>query len=199
MSTAGSGHGAGKFRSSSEREGGSPVMSEDRFKYALNIAKVRIGEDLRTTLMIRNIPNKYTQRMVLALACERHLGMFDFFYLPIDFKNRCNVGYAFINFASPEFIIPFYEEFNNKKWDKFNSEKVCEITYARIQGKAALVQHFQSSSVMSEDKKYHPIIINAPADFTALTMLRPEDDSPLVSPVPTRHIGSPSISSHLYH
>jgi hypothetical protein len=33
-------------------------------------------------------------------------------------------------------IVNFFEEFNGRKWEKFNSEKVCTITYARIQGKA---------------------------------------------------------------
>jgi hypothetical protein len=55
------------------------------------------GEDNRTTLMIKNIPNKYTQKMLLATIDAEFRGTYDFFYLPIDFKNKCNVGYAFIN------------------------------------------------------------------------------------------------------
>eukprot|EP01117_Protostelium_nocturnum_P009226 TRINITY_DN3302_c0_g1_i1.p1 TRINITY_DN3302_c0_g1~~TRINITY_DN3302_c0_g1_i1.p1 ORF type:complete len:869 (-),score=145.78 TRINITY_DN3302_c0_g1_i1:173-2779(-) len=131
---------------------------EDRSKYTLNLN--RVSEDSRTTLMIRNIPNKYTQKMLLQAVDENHKGCYDFFYLPIDFKNKCNVGYAFINFISPVHIVTFYQEFNNKKWEKFNSEKVCELTYARIQGKIALIGHFQNSSLMCEDKKCRPIIFN---------------------------------------
>lgn len=112
--------------------------------------------------MIKNIPNKYSQRMLLAAVDERHKGTYDFFYLPIDFKNKCNVGYAFINFIQCKSLVPFYEEFNNQKWEKFNSEKKCEITYARIQGKSALIAHFQNSSLMSyEDKKCRPIIFHS--------------------------------------
>jgi len=48
------------------------------------------------------------------------------------------VGYAFINFIDCLSIIPFYNEFHGKKWEKFNSEKVCAITYARIQGKVGI-------------------------------------------------------------
>jgi RNA recognition motif-containing protein len=134
--------------------------AEDRSKYVLSVDRVKNGEDLRTTLMIKNIPNKYNQKMLLAAVDEVHKGAYDFFYLPIDFKNKCNVGYAFINFVSCDHILAFYEQFNNKKWEKFNSEKVCEITYARIQGKQALIGHFQNSSLMCEDKKCRPIIFH---------------------------------------
>lgn len=129
--------------------------------FALDLKRIRDGNDKRTTLMIKNIPNKYTQKMLLLTIEEECKGTFDFFYLPIDFKNRCNVGYGFINMVRPEQILPFVEKFNEKRWEKFNSEKVCCITYARIQGRAALINHFQNSSLMQEDSKHRPLLFTS--------------------------------------
>lgn len=128
--------------------------------FELNVSKILSGEDKRTSLMIKNIPNKYNQEMVLETLNQNHDGLYDFFYLPIDFKNKCNVGYAFINFKDPLSIPAFYEEFNNKKWKKFNSEKVCQISYARIQGKYAMLEHFKNSSLLFEDAKCQPLIFH---------------------------------------
>ncbi|KDP21197.1 hypothetical protein JCGZ_21668 [Jatropha curcas] len=134
---------------------------DSKKQFQLDLDKIISGEDTRTTLMIKNIPNKYTSKMLLAAIDENHKGTYDFLYLPIDFKNKCNVGYAFINMLSPSHIIPFYEAFNGKKWEKFNSEKVASLAYARIQGKAALVTHFQNSSLMNEDKRCRPILFHS--------------------------------------
>ena len=49
----------------------------------------------------------------------------NFLYLPIDHSNACNVGYAFANFIHTKFIFEFYQEFNGRRWDRFNSEKIC--------------------------------------------------------------------------
>jgi protein phosphatase 1 regulatory subunit 42 len=57
-----------------------------------------------------------------------------------------------------QYIPPLVGRFNNKRWDKFNSEKVCSISYGRIQGRAALISHFQNSSLMHEDKRCRPVL-----------------------------------------
>lgn len=75
--------------------------------------------------MIKNIPNKYTKKMMLGEIDKRFKNKYDFFYLPIDFENNCNLGYAFINFIQPKSIEDFYNLYNNKKWKKFKSEKIC--------------------------------------------------------------------------
>lgn len=170
-------------------------QQEDKSQYVFHVERVRYGADQRTTLMIKNIPNKYSQKMLLAAVDERHKGTYDFFYLPIDFKNKCNVGYAFINFMNCKSLIPFYEEFNNQKWEKFNSEKKCEITYARIQGKQALIQHFQNSSLMNyEDKKCRPIIFHSEGPNQGEQ--KPFPVPPLSLPPPTLSSSAMSPSSH---
>ena len=139
-----------KKRNSSDKEKGS---------YKVDLYDIKLGNDMRTTIMIKNIPNKYDQKLLLDAINENHLNTYDFFYLPIDFKNRCNVGYAFINFKQPLSIINFYHEFNGKKWKKFNSEKVCLITYGRVQGFKSLLVHFKASNVMVQtDSRLKPII-----------------------------------------
>lgn len=147
-------------RARSRRSEGGSNQVDNKKQYELDIDRIMRGEDNRTTLMIKNIPNKYTSKMLMAAIDERHPGTYDFIYLPIDFKNKCNVGYAFINMKDPSLIVPFYQAFNGKKWEKFNSEKVASLAYARIQGIAALIAHFQNSSLMNEDKRCRPILFN---------------------------------------
>ncbi|XP_021811688.1 protein MEI2-like 2 isoform X1 [Prunus avium] len=154
-------------RSRSRRIENTGNQIDSKKQYQLDLDKIISGEDIRTTLMIKNIPNKYTSKMLLAAIDENHCGTYDFLYLPIDFKNKCNVGYAFINMVSPSHIIAFYEAFNGKKWEKFNSEKVASLAYARIQGKAALVTHFQNSSLMNEDKRCRPILFHSEGQETS--------------------------------
>ncbi|KAG9069181.1 hypothetical protein KI688_010077 [Linnemannia hyalina] len=114
--------------------------------------------DKRTTFMIRNIPNKYTQSMLLECINESHFGKFDFLYLRMDFKNKCNVGYAFINFINIEVVASFVQHHVGKKWGRFNSDKICSLSYATIQGRRALVDKFRNSSVMEEESSYRPKI-----------------------------------------
>ena len=95
--------------------------------------------------MIKNIPNKYTQKMLLERLDSKHAGRYDFFYLPIDLKNNCNVGYAFINMGDPVFVVSLFADLAGQMWERFNSEKICELSYGRIQGKQALVDNFQAA------------------------------------------------------
>ena len=120
----------------------------DSSEYVIDTSQIETVK--KTTLMIRNIPNKYTKELMLETIDEEFHDAYDFFYLPIDFKNNCNVGYAFINFKELQYIKPFFEKFNMKKWAHFKSEKICEIKYARIQGKTECEEHFKDSSLMKQ-------------------------------------------------
>jgi hypothetical protein len=116
----------GKDTSSDEK-----TKKKNDERYTIRIEEDGTIKGNRTTLMIKNIPNKYTQKMLLELFDREHRTNYDFFYLPIDFKNNCNVGYAFINMTSVDNIVPLVRQYHDKRWERFNSEKICDIAYAR--------------------------------------------------------------------
>mmetsp|Transcript_74782 Transcript_74782/g.217068 ORF Transcript_74782/g.217068 Transcript_74782/m.217068 type:complete len:810 (-) Transcript_74782:76-2505(-) len=149
----------------------------DNSHLVLDLDAVENGLDSRTSLMVRNIPNKYTQQMLLNEFTENGHGpgVIDFFYLPIDFKNRCNRGYAFINFVDYRDILAFHRRYFGKHWRTFNSDKICDITYARIQGKAAMLKRFENSALMEKDDEYKPLVFvsNGPDKGTRLPFPTP--------------------------
>ncbi|KAF4709208.1 hypothetical protein FOZ62_022726 [Perkinsus olseni] len=66
-----------------------------------------------TTMMIRNVPKRYTQRMLIQELTGRGFeGTFDFFYLPTDISSGRNLGYAFVNFLTPALAATFKSVFH---------------------------------------------------------------------------------------
>lgn len=135
----------------------------DMNKNIINLMDIFLCRDLRTTLMIKNIPNKYTISSFLDEINTYFKFTYDIFYLPIDYVNKCNLGFAFINFVEPFHIILFYELYRGKKWKKFNSDKICELLYAKFQGKKELISHFEKGKVLSfESEEKRPLILATP-------------------------------------
>ncbi|KAI1071239.1 hypothetical protein LB507_009476 [Fusarium sp. FIESC RH6] len=144
----------------------------------VDLYELMAGRDVRTTIMLRNIPNKVDQPLLKRIVDSSSFGKYDFMYLRIDFANDCNVGYAFINFVKAEYIIDFVQARANKRWNCFKSDKVAEVSYAKaIQGKDCLVQKFRNSSVMLEAAHYRPKLFYT-VHCEDLTMVGQEEPFP---------------------
>ncbi|KAI3795943.1 hypothetical protein L1987_38604 [Smallanthus sonchifolius] len=116
---------------------------DPRFSIKGDAAVVSSFQDSRTTVMIKNIPNKY--------------------------RNKCNVGYGFVNMTSPEATWRLYKAFNHQNWEVFNSKKICQVSYARLQGLEALKEHFKNSKFPCEVEDYMPVVFTPPRDGRTVT------------------------------
>jgi len=119
------------------------------------------ADDGSTTVMLRNIPNKYTRSMLIEqLHRAGFRGQIDYLYLPTDFANRCNVGYCFINFRTPEGRRRFTTQFDGVAAQSclpgFNSYKVCQVTRAKWQGRDENVRRLRSGPELMAQLAAHP-------------------------------------------
>ena len=120
---------------------------EKKFEPIVDIKKVLTFEDKRTTIMIKNIPNKFTREKLLEFIDKNFEGTYDLFILPKDGNKNRNFGYSFINFISSYSIPYFYHEFNGRKWTETNSQKICEISYSKFQGRNELISHYPNKII----------------------------------------------------
>eukprot|EP00747_Dinoflagellata_sp_TGD_P147054 gnl/TRDRNA2_/TRDRNA2_176762_c0_seq3.p1 gnl/TRDRNA2_/TRDRNA2_176762_c0~~gnl/TRDRNA2_/TRDRNA2_176762_c0_seq3.p1 ORF type:complete len:361 (-),score=62.59 gnl/TRDRNA2_/TRDRNA2_176762_c0_seq3:145-1227(-) len=115
----------------------------DTADYLVDPERALAGLDARTTCMIRNIPSKYTERLLLKTFQQLGEGVkINFLYLPVNTPSGRNKGYCFVNFHTPNDVAMFYRAFHGSEWQKFNSEKICRVEYARIQGLSELHRNF---------------------------------------------------------
>ena len=156
----------------------------------IDLFKILTQEDQRTTLMIKNIPNKFTKDHFLSIFNKNFEGKFNLFLLPTDIKEKKNYGYAFINFINYFYIINFYYSFNGKKWENTNSVKICEILYSKIQGITKMIKHYpikvmylrelENQDSKEEDEKSNSNNSSNSNSNNANTQLLPKVDIPLI-------------------
>jgi hypothetical protein len=88
-----------------------------------------------TTVMMRQIPPKYTQRKLLReINSSGFMGQYDFIYLPMDPRSHANRGFAFINLVSVEVAEEFYKKFHCQYLRNFSAEKAVSVLPADLQG-----------------------------------------------------------------
>lgn len=139
------------------------------------------------TVMVRNIPNKYTQQMLLQEINDKgFLGTYDFIYLPIDPETNANKGYAFINFVDPCYAWVFKTTFEGCKMSCFNSNKHVSVAPATLQGFDANFAHYSGTHVNRGDPSTRPLFLRE-ASWQAL------NSSKMGVPRRRRHGGKASL------
>lgn len=116
-----------------------------------------------TTLMIRNIPNRYTRKMLMCeLDSLGFTGQYDFIYVPMDKNTHWNVGYAFVNFVEPESAARCMGILTDYRFRRFrrSSSKVTQVSAAHIQGLEKNMEHYSHTAVQSSRIQSHrPLLV----------------------------------------
>jgi hypothetical protein len=99
---------------------------------ALDLKKILTGEEVRTNLMVRNVPCRYTQQEIRADFDRNHKNRFNDLKVPMDKEkhDKTGKGYCFINFRHVLFVYDFFHDKQRNLWPKYASDKIIEINYA---------------------------------------------------------------------
>eukprot|EP00930_Biecheleria_cincta_P042546 TRINITY_DN2927_c0_g2_i1.p1 TRINITY_DN2927_c0_g2~~TRINITY_DN2927_c0_g2_i1.p1 ORF type:complete len:739 (-),score=159.51 TRINITY_DN2927_c0_g2_i1:178-2367(-) len=147
-------------------------------------------QELKTSLMIRNLPNCFRRDDVAKLLNEKGFRCkYDFVYVPQDYKRSTGADYAIVNMGNSQPVTPgtkanmvhhtwgaevweVLEGYND--WKESNggkSSKECEVTWSSSehQGKEDYIARYRKSPVMREgtECQYKPAVFDDQGNMVA--------------------------------
>jgi len=141
-------------QSEDEHPGGGPCTDAET-------AAQNLG-DGTTTVMVRNVPNRYVCEELLSELIAATFEDFDFFYLPIDFNTKRNRGYAFVNFKSAQSAKLFTLAFHGQQLTRYASREVLEIAPAVTQGfEANMKIYMKKDGKRVNNQWFRPLIFTS--------------------------------------
>ena len=113
-----------------------------------------------TTVMVRNMPNRYTVEEFLADMPNAGIeGTFDFFHLPMDFRTKRNRGYGFISLLSVDAAENFARTFHGTKLQRCTTTKVVAVSPALTQGlEANIAQYTRNDARRIQNPWFCPLM-----------------------------------------
>jgi len=122
-----------------------------------------LGEPTYTTLMCKNVPNDYSRNMFTdMLDSEGLAGLYDFVYVPRDFKKSAGFGYAFVNFQTHAGAVSAMQCLQGFARWTVPTRKVLEVVWSSPhQGLSAHVDRYRNSPIMHAQmpEDYKPILL----------------------------------------
>jgi len=137
-----------------------PLGQYDEFSH---VAMQQTGHQCNdyTTLILRNLPCPFLREdLIKAMDAKGFAGLYNFVYMPIDFKTKMGLGYAFVNLVTVEEVPRFMLAFGGfREWPR-PSAKVCAVDLSKTQGLDANVARYRNSPVMSDEvpERFRPVL-----------------------------------------
>eukprot|EP00440_Ansanella_granifera_P060558 gb/GFBE01065636.1/.p1 GENE.gb/GFBE01065636.1/~~gb/GFBE01065636.1/.p1 ORF type:complete len:464 (+),score=114.58 gb/GFBE01065636.1/:1-1392(+) len=139
---------------------------------AVPTTTLRLEDNLdATTLMIRNIPVRYTQEMLLQEWPQE--GSYNFLYLPICIKKKCNASFAFVNFITPQAAREFADRWHHARLQFFSARKALDVSLADLQGlEQNLLRCKSNKTARIRNARFQPVVFEGRKRIHADDMLQ---------------------------
>lgn len=78
-------------------------------KYHISLEALLSGEERRKTVMLRNIPNSFSQKTLLSILTSIIPASYEFVYMPVDVHTKSNLGFGYVSVSDTQSLILLYK------------------------------------------------------------------------------------------